>query len=142
MFAGKILINKICKIHHRTLQVVYNEYNKLCRELLQLNNNVSIHQRHLEYLALEVFKSLMHLNPEFLWSYFNENPILYDSRQGIKVFLPPVKSFRFGINFIHFRGSILWNNLLSSIKNSQTINEFKVKLKNLGNIHCTCGVCR
>ena len=24
MFAGKILINKICKIHHRKLQVVYN----------------------------------------------------------------------------------------------------------------------
>ena len=24
MFAGKTLINKICKIHHRTLQMVYN----------------------------------------------------------------------------------------------------------------------
>ena len=61
MFAGKVLINKICKIHHRTLQVVYNEYNKSYQELLQLNNIVSTHQRHLQYLALEVFKSLMHL---------------------------------------------------------------------------------
>ena len=43
MFAGKTLINKICKIHHRTLQVVYNEYNKSYEELLQLNNNVPIH---------------------------------------------------------------------------------------------------
>ena len=83
----------------------------------------------------------MHLNPGFMWSYFNENPILYDLRKRIKAFLPPVKSFRFGLNSsIHFRGSILWNNLPSSIKNSQTINEFKVKLKNLENIHCTCGV--
>ena len=142
MFTGKTLIDKICKIHHRQLQVVYNEYNKSYKELLQLNNNVPIHQRHLQYLALAVLKSLMHLNPEFMWSYFNENPIPYDLRKGIKVFLPPVKSFRFGLNSIHFRGSILWNNLPSSIKNSQTINEFKVKLKNLGNIHCTCGVCR
>ena len=71
MFAGKTLINKICKIHHRTLRVVYNEYNKSYGELLQLNNNVSIHQRHLQYLALEIFKSLMHLNPKFMWSYFN-----------------------------------------------------------------------
>ena len=101
-----------------------------------------IHQRHLQYLALEVFKSLMHLNPEFMWSYFNENPLPYDLRKGIKVFLPPVQSFRFGLNSIHFRGSILWNNLPSSMENSQTINEFKVKLKNLGNIHCTCSVCR
>ena len=69
MFTGKT-INKICKIHHRTLRVVYNEYNKTYGEPLQLNNNVSIHQRHLQYLALEVFKSLMHLNSEFMWSYF------------------------------------------------------------------------
>ena len=142
VFAGKTLINKVFKIQHRTLQVVYNEYNKSYQELLQLNNIVSIHQRHLQYLALEVFKSLMHLNPEFMWSYFNEKPITYDLRKGTKVFLPPVKSFRLGLNSVHFRGSILWNNLPSSIKNSQTINEFKVKLKYLGNIHCTCGVCR
>ena len=84
----------------------------------------------------------MHLNPGFMWSYFNANPILYDLRKGIKAFLPPFKLFRFGLNSsIHLRGSIQWNNLPSSIKNSQTINEFKVKLKNLGNIHCTCGVC-
>ena len=142
MFAGKTLLYQICKIHHRTLQVVQNEYNKSCGDLLQLNNNMSIHERHLQYLALEGFKSLMHRNPEFMWSYFDKNPIPSDLRNGIKIFLPPVKSFRFGLNSIHYRGSILWNNLPSSIKNSQTINEFKVKLKNLGNIHCTCGVCR
>ena len=50
-----------------------------------------VHQRHLQYLALEVFESLMHLNPEFKWSYFNENPIPYELRKGIKVFLLPVK---------------------------------------------------
>ena len=54
IFAGKILINKICKIHHRSLQVIYNEYNKPYEELLQLNNNMSIHQRYLQYLAFEV----------------------------------------------------------------------------------------
>ena len=91
MFAGKTLINKIWQIHHRTLHVVYNEYNKSYQELLQLNNIVSIHQRHLQNLALEVFKSLMHLNPKFMWSYFNEKPITYDLRKGTKVFLPPVK---------------------------------------------------
>ena len=29
MFAGETLINKIRKIHHRTLQVVYDNFNKL-----------------------------------------------------------------------------------------------------------------
>ena len=35
MFAGKTLINKICKIHHRTLQVVYDDFNKSYDELMK-----------------------------------------------------------------------------------------------------------
>ena len=54
---------------------------------------------------------------------FNENPIPYGLRKGTKIFLPPVKSFRLDLNSVHFRASILWNNLTSSIKNSETINE-------------------
>ena len=39
MLAGKTLIKKICKIHHRTLQLVYDDFNKSCDllELLELN---------------------------------------------------------------------------------------------------------
>ena len=37
IFAGKTLINKICKTHHRTLQVVYDYFNKSYDELLELN---------------------------------------------------------------------------------------------------------
>ena len=122
--------------------MVYNGYKKSHRELLQLNNSVSIHQRHLQYLGLEGFKSLMDLNPEISGLTLMRTLFRLTYKKGIKVFLPPVKSFRFGPNSIHFRGSILWNNLPSSIKNSQIINEFKVKLKNLGNIQCTCGACR
>ena len=102
IFAEKT-INKISKINHRTLQVIYNEYNKSYEELLQLNNNVSIHQRHLQYLILEIFKSLIHLNLEFLWSCLHENSIPYDLRKEAKVFLPPVKSFRLSLNSVHFR---------------------------------------
>ena len=118
MFTGKTLIDKICKIHHRQLQVVYNEYNKSYKELLQLNKNVSIHQRHLQYQALEVFKSLVHLNPEFMWSYFNEKPTPHDLRKRIKVFRPPLQSFYPDLNSVHFRRSTLQNNLPLSIRNS------------------------
>ena len=59
MFAGKTLINKICKIHHRTPQVVYDDFNKSYDELLELNNDLSVRQRHLLYLAIEVFKSII-----------------------------------------------------------------------------------
>ena len=67
MFAGKLTINKACKIHYRILQVVYSEYQKFYDKLLQINKDIiSIHQKHLRILALEVYKIVMHFNPEFM----------------------------------------------------------------------------
>ena len=66
----------------------------------------------------------------------------YNLREGSKLVLPKTKSSRFGINSLKFRESFLWNNLPVSLKNCQSLNKFKRILKNLGNIHCTCLVCR
>ena len=88
MFASKMAINKICKLRYRTLKVAYNEYDKSCEELLEMNKSASIHQRHLQFLAIEVYKSLMHLNPGFMWSYFFEKPLPYNLRSGNSLQLP------------------------------------------------------
>ena len=84
----------------------------------------------------------MHLNSQFMWSYFKEKQMPYNLRDGSKLVLSKTKSSRFDINSLKFRGSILWNNLPVSLKNCQSLNEFKGELKNLGSIHCTCIVCR
>ena len=44
-------LNKICQIQYRILQVVYGDFNK-SYELLELNNDLSIDQRHLRYLGI------------------------------------------------------------------------------------------
>ena len=59
MFASKTAITKILKIHYRTLQVVYSVYHKSSEELLQINKDISIHQKHLRFFVLEVYKSIM-----------------------------------------------------------------------------------
>ena len=46
------------------------------------------------------------------------------------------------INSLAFRGNLVWNSLLSNVKRSHNLEEFKLKLRNLGNIHCTCAACR
>ena len=98
MFASKIAINKILKIHYRTLQVVYTEHHKSYEELLQINKVISIHQKHLRILALEVYKSIMQFNPEFMWHCFNTNPIPSNVRKGTSLLIPPFKSLNFGTN--------------------------------------------
>ena len=141
MFAGKPSIAKICKIHFQTLQIVYNNYDKSYHDLLNFSNDVSIHQKHLRFLATEVYKSLMNINPEFMWEFFNKNPVEYNLREGDIVYLPPARFPCYGINTLAFRGSLLWNSLLSNVKQSHNLEEFKLKLRNLGNIHCACVSC-
>ena len=92
MFTSKMAINNICKPHYRTLKVVHKKYDKSYEELLGMNESASIHERHLQFLAIEVCKSLMHVNPGFWWSYISEKPLPYNLRNGNSLQLPLVKS--------------------------------------------------
>ena len=96
----------------------------------------------LRILALEVFKSITHVNPEFVWSYFNANTIPYNLSNGNRLLLPHAKSGKCRNNSLIFNGSLLWKNLSLNLKSWQTIDEFKLELRRLGRIHCTCTVCR
>ena len=98
MLASKTAINKILKIRYRTLQVVCREYHKSYEQLLQINKDISIHKKHLRILALEVYKSIMQFNPEFMWHCFNTNPIPSNVRKGTSLLIPPSKSLNFGTN--------------------------------------------
>ena len=99
IFAGKTSINKIWKIYHKTLQVIHNDYQKSYDELLDINKDVNIHQKHLRILVLEVFKGIMHGIPEFMWSYFNENTIPYNFRNRNRSLFSPGKSVKFRIHW-------------------------------------------
>ena len=141
MFCRKKQNLKIQKIHHKALKVVYNS-NKSYNELLRDNNKVSICQSHLRALICEVFRSLNNLNPEFMWLYFVFKSITYNIRKGPLLILPAARLTSNGINLVLFRARLLWNSLPQSIKYSESIAELKTNIKDLGNIDCSCILCR
>ena len=141
MFCRKGLYLKMQKIHHKTLKVIYQS-NKTYEELLELSETVSIHQRHLRFLVTEVHKSTSYLNPKFMCSFFTHKEIPYNLRKGQVLSLPPARSTYYGTNSVHFRGSLIWNNLPSYIKSSRSVCEFKNNIKNFRNIDCGCLICR
>ena len=62
IFCRKGLYLKMQKSHHKTLKVICQS-NKTYKELLELSETVSIHQRHLRFLVTEVFKGASSLTP-------------------------------------------------------------------------------
>ena len=121
MFANNSSLDKILKIHKRTLQIVYDFCDELYENLLNRSDDISIHQKHLRYLAIEVYKSLAKLNSGCVWNFFERNHIPYNLRRGELLCLPPAKCIRYGINSLAFRGSLLCKNLPSQVKESQTL---------------------
>ena len=92
MFTSKNSMLKVNEIHRRTLRLVYDDCNSIYEELLVSYNDTSIHQKHLRHLAIEVYKSLTNLNPEFMWPFFKNKSIPYNSRNGNICILLPARS--------------------------------------------------
>ena len=77
-----------------------------------------------------------------MWSFFTHKHIPYNLRKGPIFGSPKTHSFYCGTNAIHFRGSLIWNNLPAVVKSSNSLFEFKNKIKNIGDIDCRCLICR
>ena len=90
---------------------------------------------------MKIYKSRTQINPEFMWPYFTYNGISFNLRKGPILYLPSTHSTYYDTNSVHFRGSLIWNNLPRNIKSSKSLSEFKTKVKNFGNIDCGCVIC-
>ena len=63
-------------------------------------------------------------------------------RRGISLFIPIANTQKYGINSLNFRRSVLWNNLPVKLKGCKSLQEFKLLLKQSGNLSCTCSACK
>ena len=57
MFHSRKLNNRINNIQERALRIVFRDYKSTFQKLLKQNKSVSIHQRNLQILATEIFKT-------------------------------------------------------------------------------------
>ena len=101
MFAGKSAITKNCKIHFRTPQINYNNYDKSYHDLSNFSIDVSIHQQYWSLSITYGYEFWVHV--EIL----SKNPVPQNLRKGDIVSLPPAGSSSCGINSLAFRGSLI-----------------------------------
>ena len=76
--------------------MLYSKHEKSYEYLLFINDDISIHQNHLHFLAPEIFSkssifnSINNLNPQVMWNCFSFKPILYELSKGNVIHFPPV----------------------------------------------------
>ena len=96
------------------------------------NDSTSI--RHLPLLLTGFYKGTVTTDPRFMQSFSEKKNPLYNLRKSTVFFVPPARLITHGTNSMHIRGTLICNQLLTSIKSSKSIAQCKIKLKQLGNI--------
>ena len=106
--------SRINKIHERALRIVYRDTESSFYGLLAKDNSVSVHQRNLELLMIEIYITKSSLNPSFMEVIFVERPnIPYDLRNNDGLLVPRAYTTAHGIEAIQYFGSRLWHTLPS-----------------------------
>ena len=67
---SRSLNNRINTLHERALGLVYYDFTSSFTELLKKDNSVTIHQKNLQNLAIEMFKVKRNLAPEIMTEVF------------------------------------------------------------------------
>ena len=119
MVCHKASYLKVQKIHHKTLQVIYQP-DASYDDLLQLSNSVHLYQQHLRFLLTKTYKNM------FMWSYCKYREVLYNLRGSPVLFISPARSTIYGTNSAHFRGSLIWNKLPDLVKSSTSYLNLKI----------------
>ena len=142
MFHSKRMNNKINHIHERALRLAYNDYSTSFESLLEKDKSVTIHDRNLQYLAVEMFKLKNEISPKIMQGLFPLRENTYNTR-GDNIFKTSnVKSVYYGTETLLFRGPKTWSLVPSDIRNSDSLEMFKKNIKKWKPIGCTCRICK
>ena len=95
MFCSRKLSHKINRLHERALRIAYEDYVSSFEELLVKDGSVTIHQRNLKVLAVEMYKISHGKSPKFMNDSVEENDTKYYTRSRYALELDESGNVRF-----------------------------------------------
>ena len=125
MFHDRKSYNKINKFHERALRIIHKDSTSNFEGLVIKSNSVSVHQRNLQLLLIEIYKTINNFNPSFMAEVFATNVLPYNLRGSTNIVLPKARTNLYGIDTTRFVGQKLWQNLPKEVKELPTLEIFK-----------------
>ena len=110
-------------MQERTLRILYNGSTSDCNQLLNKSSKASMKVKRVRKLALEIFKTLNNLNPEYMKEMFYETTNLTHRPFNIKV--NQNNTTKYGNKSLRSLGPHIWNSLPKQIKEETDYNKFK-----------------
>ena len=125
MFCSRTSNNRINKLHERSLRVIHNDETNDFNTLLEMNNEVTIHQRNIQVLMLEVFKIKYESAPPIMNSTLIRRENIYNLRNFQEFETETKRTVNYGIESFSYRSPQLWAMLPAELKEINLLNQFK-----------------
>ena len=132
---------KIEKVHKNALRVTLNDYTSSYSDMLDVVKRPTLYISRIKNIAIETFKSVKGLNPEYMRSLFSFSTTPYCTRGGSKLVQPKVNTIGFGINSFTYQGSKIWNYLPQGVKDTTCQIACKNLIVQWEGPTCKCGFC-
>ena len=109
MFHSRKINNRVNSLHERAVRVVYRDYKATFSELLSKDKSVTIHQRNLQLLVTEMFKTKNELNPKIMEEIFTFKDVDYKLQNNTSLKIGNLKTVYYGTESLTNLGAKIRN---------------------------------
>ena len=138
MFCSRQSNDLINKVHVSGLRLSYRDETKDFQQILREQNEITIHQRHLQVLMTEMYKIVNGIAPPIMNSLFQFCCNTHNIRNFQEIFTENRKTVKYGTETLTSQAPFLWANLYTKYENAESCNEFKSKMKAWKCDFCQC----
>ena len=133
VFHSRKMNSKINRLHEWALRIAYKDYTSTSIALLEKDKSVTLLEKILQLLMIKMFKTANNSNPSFIDEIVPQRSIIYNLRNTNTFSLPMIHTVNHGIEAIRYRGQRIWHSLPQEIKNSNSVEQLKNKIKSWSN---------
>ena len=145
-FTSPESLRKIERIQERSLRILYDDFHSTTKYLNVKAISTTFLVKQHKNLAIEIFKTLRDLNPEFMKDIFAQNWNPYqlrdNSRHESDLKAQKHKAFTYGECSLRVLGPNIWNALPIDMKNCVSLLHFKKLVKTWEGPRCSCKMCK
>ena len=121
---------------------MYNDTITSFEELLVKDKTFTIHHQNIQSLAIEIYKAMNNLPGGNLSEFFVRNNHNYNLRSRSELTVPSINTVFKGQNSISYFGSVIWNSIPAKLREINSFQVFKSKIKALRPTNCPCRLCK